>query len=77
MKADIIGQNKLVSQVEKVFKIFKASQCEIKPHFLLTGPSGSSKTHTIKHLADEYQLGYLEINAAQLTKEGMSGNKFI
>lgn len=74
MKNAIIGQDVLVNQVEKVFKIFKSSLCEIKPHFILTGPSGSSKTHTIKHLADEYQLGYLEINAAQLTKEGMSGN---
>ncbi len=74
MKSQIIGQENLVNQVEKVFKIFKGSECEIKPHFILTGPSGSSKTHTIKHLADEHKLGYLEINAAQLTKEGMSGN---
>lgn len=74
MKNQIIGQNVLVSQVEKVFKIFKGSQCEIKPHFMLTGPSGASKTHTIKHMAEEYQLGFLEINAAQLTKEGTSGN---
>ena len=74
MKSQIIGQEVLVNQVEKVFKIFKGSQCEIKPHFILTGPSGSSKTHTIKNLAEEHQLGYLEINAAQLTKEGTSGN---
>lgn len=74
MKSAIIGQDILINQVEKVFKIFKGSECKIKPHFILTGPSGSSKTHTIKHLAEEYQLGYLEINAAQLTKEGTSGN---
>ncbi len=74
MKKDIIGQDTLVSQVDRVFKIFKASECEIKPHFILTGPSGGSKTHTIKNMAEEYQLGFLEINAAQLTKEGTSGN---
>lgn len=74
MKSNIIGQETLVNQVEKVFKIFKGSECIIKPHFILTGPSGSSKTHTIKNLAEEHQLGYLEINAAQLTKEGTSGN---
>jgi len=74
MKADIIGQNVLVDQVEKVFKIFKSSDCEIKPHFIITGPSGASKTYTVKNLAEEHQLGFLEINAAQLTKEGTAGN---
>lgn len=74
MKKNIIGQEELVSQVEKVFKIFKGSECQIKPHFILTGPSGSSKTHTISNLAAEYKLGFLEVNAAQLTKEGTSGN---
>lgn len=74
MKSEIIGQEVLVLQVEKAIKIFKASECEIKPHFVLTGPSGSSKTHTIRHLADEYDMGFLEVNAAQLTKEGTSGN---
>lgn len=74
MKKDIIGQDVLVGQVEKVLKIFKGSECEIKPHFILIGPSGSSKTHIIRNLTDEYDLGFLEINAAQLTKEGTSGN---
>lgn len=74
MKNLIIGQEKATEQVEKVFKIFKGSGCEIKPHFILTGPSGGSKTHIIRCLAQEHQLGFLEVNAAQLTKEGTSGN---
>ena len=61
-------------EIRKIFEIFQASEAEIRPHFLLTGPSGSGKSFTIAKLADELDLGFLEINAAQLTKEGTSGN---
>jgi ATP-dependent protease Clp ATPase subunit len=60
--------------VEKIFKIFIKSRGVIKPHFILTGPSGSGKTFTIKQLAEVFEMNFLEVNAAQLTKEGMSGN---
>ena len=74
MKSKIIGQEILIHEVNRVFDIFKNSNAEIKPHFILTGPSGSSKTFTIKSLCQEHDFGYLEVNAAQLTKEGTSGN---
>ena len=70
----IIGQDKLVSEISKIFQIFVASNSMIRPHFILTGPSGSGKSHTIKMLAEKSELGFFEINAAQLTKEGTSGN---
>jgi ATP-dependent protease Clp ATPase subunit len=70
----IIGQTELLNEVSRVFEIFKSSECAIRPHFILTGPSGSGKSLTIKSLCQEHKLGYLEINAAQLTKEGTSGN---
>jgi len=70
----IIGQEQVIKEVERIFEIFKASDCEIRPHFILTGESGSGKTFTIKTLAEKNDLGFLEINAAQLTKEGTSGN---
>lgn len=70
----IIGQSKLISDLSKIFKIFKSSECIIRPHFILTGTSGSGKSFTIKSMAEENELGFLEINAAQLTKEGTSGN---
>lgn len=63
-----------LEQTRKIFTIFQASEAEIRPHFFLTGPSGSGKTHTIEHLAEEFDLDMFEINAAQLTKEGTSGN---
>lgn len=70
----IIGQEVLTNDLNKILEIFKASECQIRPHFILTGPSGSGKSLTIKTLAGIHELGFLEVNAAQLTKEGTSGN---
>jgi ATP-dependent protease Clp ATPase subunit len=71
---NIVGQDTLVGELQKIMKIFKASDCKIRPHFILTGPSGSGKSLTVKTLSEQEELAYLEINAAQLTKEGTSGN---
>jgi ATP-dependent protease Clp ATPase subunit len=71
---NIVGQQKLVSELDKIFSIFEASEGTIKPHFILTGESGSGKTFTINNLAVKYKMNFIEINAAQLTKEGVSGN---
>jgi ATP-dependent protease Clp ATPase subunit len=71
---NIVGQEKLISEISRIFEIFKASECKIRPHFILTGSSGSGKSFTIKNLTLKHELSYLEVNAAQLTKEGMSGN---
>lgn len=61
-------------ELHRVFSIFQASQAEIRPHFILTGPSGNGKSFTVAKLADMFDVNFLEINAAQLTKEGTSGN---
>ncbi len=61
-------------QLDQVAAIFKASKGEIRPHFILTGPSGSGKSHIAEELADANDLNFLEVNAAQLTKEGTAGN---
>lgn len=70
----IVGQDSLIKQLNKIFDIFKTSEAEIRPHFILTGESGSGKSLTISTLAKQHELGFVEINAAQLTKEGVSGN---
>lgn len=70
----VIGQNLLVKELVNIFEIFKASECQIRPHFALTGSSGSGKTHTVKTICEHMKMGFLEINGAQLTKEGTSGN---
>lgn len=70
----VIGQDNLISELDKIISIFEASEGTIKPHFILTGESGSGKTFTINSLAVKYKMNFIEINAAQLTKEGTSGN---
>lgn len=74
MKKTVVGQDELIADVTKVFDIFKNSESAIRPHFILTGPSGSGKTHTIHTLAKRCEFDFMEINAAQLTKEGTAGN---
>lgn len=63
-----------ISYIKNIFKIFEASEGEVRPHFILTGPSGSGKSHTIQTIAEQFELPYFEINAASLTKEGIAGN---
>lgn len=60
--------------ISRILNIFISSEAQIRPHFMLTGPSGSGKSHTIQSLADALQIPMVEVNAAQLTKEGTSGN---
>lgn len=67
-------QEILMNELTKVMQIFTASEGELRPHFILTGPSGSGKSHIIAALAEQNDLQFLEVNAAQLTKEGTSGN---
>lgn len=68
------GQKSLISNISRIFKIFESTGGEVRPHFILTGPSGSGKSLTILSLCKDLGLSYIEINAAQLTKEGTSGN---
>lgn len=70
----ITEQEKVIKQIERVVNIFVHTEAIIRPHFILTGPSGSGKTHVIQEIANRHKLGFVEINAAQLTKEGTAGN---
>lgn len=64
----------IFTELNRLFEIFKASDGVIRPHFILTGPSGSGKSYTLQQLCEKHDLFLLEINAAQLTKEGTAGN---
>ena len=66
-------QKQQLSEMNKVMAIFKNSDGLIRPHFILTGPSGSGKSNSIQMLCEELEVSFIEINAAQLTKEGTSG----
>lgn len=63
-----------IDQIRRALNIFATSEAEIRPHFIVTGPSGSGKSHTIQCLSEELDLNCFEINAASLTKEGTAGN---
>lgn len=63
-----------LQNIRRILEIFQSSEGEIRPHFIVTGPSGSGKSHSIGLLCAELELPLLEINAAALTKEGTAGN---
>lgn len=46
----------------------------IRPHFHLTGSSGSGKTFLVNRLCEAKGIPIIEINAAGITAEGLSGN---
>lgn len=67
-------QKPVIDQLNILFETFKKSRAKIRPHFILTGPTGSGKSANISVLAKHHKLDFLEINAAQLTAEGIAGN---
>lgn len=70
------SQQQVFNQLERLFQIFASSGGVIRPHSMLTGPSGSGKTFNIQRLARAHRIPFIEINGAQLTKEGLAGNSF-
>lgn len=71
---EIKEQSHALMQVNNIMGYFAESGCAIRPHFFMTGPTGSGKSYIIQQVAEKLKLGFLEINAAQLTREGISGN---
>lgn len=69
-----MSNQQVVDRMRNILNIFQASQGHVRPHFILTGPSGSGKSFTLELLVQEFGLGFLTLNAASLTKEGTSGN---
>jgi ATP-dependent protease Clp ATPase subunit len=63
-----------INSLRRIFTIFVNSEMQIRPHCIVTGPSGAGKTYTVELLAAELELDVININAAALTKEGTSGN---
>ena len=66
MQTKIVGQDKLVKEMTKIFSIFKNSEGSIRPHFVLTGSSGSGKNFTINQIAEMHDLHCFEIHSLHL-----------
>ena len=64
----------VLKQIKRILEIFKNSESELRPHFILSGPSGCGKSFNIAKLVKDLDLHFVEVNAAQLTKEGLAGN---
>lgn len=54
--------------------MFVESECAIRPHAIITGPSGSGKSFLVNKIAKRRKIPFIEVNAAGLTAEGLSGN---
>jgi ATP-dependent protease Clp ATPase subunit len=68
------SQRTINAQLTKIFQIFNDSEGGIRPHFHLTGPSGSGKSCLVNQIAKQFKMPMIELNAAGLTSEGLSGN---
>lgn len=68
------SQEKINGQITHLMNVFVQSGGHIRPHFHLTGPSGSGKSFLIGQVAEMLKVPFLEVNAAGLTAEGLSGN---
>lgn len=62
------------NSIERVLRVFIKSEARIRPHFILTGATGSSKTYTVETLCKALGLELITVNSAQLTVEGVAGN---
>jgi len=67
-------QERFYAQASHIINVFLESEGKIRPHFHVTGPSGSGKSYLLGKIANELSMPFLEINAAGLTAEGLSGN---
>jgi ATP-dependent protease Clp ATPase subunit len=63
-----------ITQLDRIIQIHMSTEGKIRPHAVVAGPSGSGKTYNVQRLCAKYELPMIEINAAQITKEGMAGN---
>lgn len=67
-------QQPIINKMRHILTIHKESESQIRPHFHLTGPSGSGKSFLLNQLCSEMEMKMIEVNAAGLTAEGLSGN---
>jgi Holliday junction resolvasome RuvABC ATP-dependent DNA helicase subunit len=70
----VAAQQQTADRLRRLLTIYVESNTVIRPHCFLTGPSGAGKTAVIMMLCQEMGIEMREINAAALTKEGLSGN---
>ncbi len=68
------SQQTIHRKITHALGVFLESEARIRPHFHLTGESGSGKSFLTKMVCEEHKVPFIEVNAAGLTAEGLSGN---
>ena len=68
------SQQKIHSQLTHLLTVHKESEAKIRPHSHITGDSGSGKSFLIKAVCEDLKMPHIEVNAAGITAEGLSGN---
>lgn len=63
-----------IDKIKRIIEIYLNSDGDIRPHCIVTGPSGSGKSHNIQAICEMLDVPMVEVNAAGLTKEGTAGN---
>ena len=49
-------QHRITKQITHLFITTQKSECQIRPHFFLTGPSGSGKSFLVNQVAEEMNI---------------------
>lgn len=63
-----------LKQINKIISVYLESNGNIRPHFFLTGATGSGKTHSLTQIAEAHDIQVISVNTAQITNEGIAGN---
>lgn len=63
-----------INAIRRIIEIHQASDGVLRPHHMIVGPSGSGKSFNVAEICKSLDVEFFEVNCAQLTKEGLSGN---
>ena len=63
-----------INAIRRIIEIHQASDGVLRPHHIIVGPSGSGKSYNVAEICKSLDVEFFEVNCAQLTKEGLSGN---
>ena len=74
MAAKLASQEHARTTLAKIIDNYSKTQGTIRPHCIISGSSGTGKSYLIEVIARSKGIGFVNVNAAQLTREGISGN---
>lgn len=74
MEPVFTSQQEASRKIRHLINVHVESKCRIRPHCIITGPSGSGKSFLTNSICKQLEVPFFELNAAQITQEGLSGN---